>query len=108
MGPKLNGDRGSELDSVRPTPDGLRICVPIVTHVHGNAVQVVIVFDVDKHGTLGNIEIGGKAETDALNQPVISALRASSPTAPLPAAYPRDRVRIAATFDYNPIQQLPQ
>jgi TonB family protein len=68
--------------------------------------SVVVRFDVDKQGALTNIELLKKAKSDPLNLAVIAALTASGPTAPLPSTYPKDRVSITATFDYEPKEEI--
>jgi TonB C terminal len=65
------------------------------------AARVVVWFNVDKQGTLASIGLVEKAEDDALNQAVIKALFASSGGVPLPPEFPKDSLRVTATFDYG-------
>jgi TonB family protein len=67
--------------------------------------QVVIVFDVDRQGGLSQIQIVEKSSDVALDEAAMHALRASNPTMPLPAGYPKDVVRITASVSYSPVQQ---
>lgn len=73
----------------------------------GEATQVVIAFDVDKQGMLSNFEMVARADADEFNQAAMKTLRASSPTVPLPTAYPKQSARITATLRCNPIEQRP-
>ncbi len=63
--------------------------------------HVVITFFVEKDGLITDVNILRPSAVAAFNDSSLYALKTSSPTQPLPAAYPDDRVFFTITFFFN-------
>ncbi|MPZ16482.1 MAG: TonB family protein [Luteitalea sp.] len=63
--------------------------------------HVVITLNVWKDGRITDIGVVKPSGVDAFDRAAVNALRWSSPTRPLPPAYPDDRVFFTVTFYYN-------
>lgn len=66
--------------------------------------RAVITFNVHRNGFITDIALMKTSGTRALDEAAMNALRASSPTVPLPAEYPDDRAHFTVTFIYNVIR----
>ncbi len=73
--------------------------VPQAAMVHKG--RVVITFNVHRNGRITDLQVIQPASTDSFNTSAATALRLSSPTLPLPDAYPLDTVFFTVTFHYN-------
>ncbi len=63
--------------------------------------RVVITFNVHRNGLLTDITVIRPSEIESFNISAVNALRASSPTTPLPPEYPDDKAFFTVTFFYN-------
>lgn len=63
--------------------------------------RVVITFNVHRNGALTDVTVIRPSEIESFNISAVNALRASSPTTPLPPEYPDDRAFFTVTFFYN-------
>ena len=63
--------------------------------------RVVITFNVHRDGLLTDITVIRPSEIESFNLSAVNALRASSPTTPLPPEYPDDKAFFTVTFFYN-------
>lgn len=66
--------------------------------------RVVITFNVHRNGFITDIEVLRTSGHRALDLAATNALRASSPTVPLPAEYPDDKAFFTVTFIYNVVR----
>ena len=65
---------------------------------HGN---VVITFNVHRNGALTDLSVAKPARVEAFTHSAANAIRASSPTQPLPPEYPDGHSFITVTFYFN-------
>jgi TonB family protein len=65
------------------------------------ATRVIVRFIVRKDGTITAVSVVGPSAVEALNNAASDALVVSSPTTPLPDAYPDDQASFTVTFHYN-------
>lgn len=63
--------------------------------------RVVITFNVHRNGALTDVTVIRPSEIESFNISAVNALRASSPTQPLPPEYPDDKAFFTVTFFYN-------
>jgi TonB family protein len=63
--------------------------------------HVVITFNVHKDGSLTDATVTGPSPVEEFNHAAIGAIAVSSPTLPLPAAYPDDKAHFTVTFFHN-------
>jgi TonB family protein len=63
--------------------------------------RVVITFNVHRNGALTDVTVVRPSEIESFNISAVNALRASSPTTPLPPEYPDDKAFFTVTFFYN-------
>lgn len=65
--------------------------------------HVVITFNVQKDGTITDVEIRTPSEVDAFNTAARGAISTSNPTQPLPPEYPAEKAFFTVTFYYNEV-----
>jgi len=63
--------------------------------------RVVITFHVHRNGALTDVTVIRPSDIESFNISAVNALRASSPTTPLPPEYPDDKAFFTVTFFYN-------
>jgi TonB family protein len=63
--------------------------------------HVVMTFNVHKDGNITELSIAGPCPVDAFNTAAFGALKASTPTEPLPREYPTESAFFTVTFFYN-------
>jgi TonB family protein len=63
--------------------------------------HVVVTFNVHKDGSITDLSVVGPCPVDAFNTAAFGALKASTPTEPLPTEYPTDAAFFTLTFFYN-------
>jgi len=65
---------------------------------HGH---VVITFNIQKNGTITDVEVQTPSSVDAFNDSAKAAILRSAPTQPLPSEYPAPKAFFTVTFYYN-------
>jgi TonB family protein len=63
--------------------------------------HTVVTFNIQKDGTITNVDVRTPSRVRVFNENAQMAILASSPTAPLPSAYPAPEAFFTLTFYYN-------